>query len=89
MPKPVCVKCQRFYKPHKTGRWVLEGKPTNEAKPGLEDAHLWVPYKVWQADLYKCGGCQHEIVVGFGFNPVWQDYKGLLPQYEYIKVNDC
>ena len=90
MPKPVCVACQRFYRPYKTGQWVVEGKPIEEgAKPGLAEPHLWVPYKMWQSDKYRCEGCHHEIVVGFGLRPVWQDFQGPMPEYSHIKVNDC
>jgi hypothetical protein len=90
MPKPVCIKCQRFFRPHRCGISVLEGKPVMEGiKPGTEDAAFWAPYKVWRADRYKCNGCGTEILVGFGFAPVWQDYhQAEMPESDY-KVNDC
>lgn len=90
MTKPVCVKCQRFFKPDKNGVFVLEQKPAmNGAKPGLEEAHNWIPYKVWQADRYKCDGCGTEIVIGFGYHPLWQDFYSAAHPEPHHTVNDC
>jgi hypothetical protein len=89
MIKPVCVKCQRFFRPKKNGIRLLEGRPIDNAKPGVEEAHNWLPYKVWQADLWECNGCGATIVHGSGKLPIWEDYKGPLPELEYLKVNDC
>jgi hypothetical protein len=84
------VKCQRFYRPDKNGVHVLEQKPIqNGAQPGLIEPENWEPYKVWRADRWKCEGCQHELVTGFGFHPMWEDYRGLLPFHIDHTVNDC
>lgn len=89
MLKPICVKCQRFYRPHRNGVHVLEGKPAHpDVKPGVEQDEHWLPYKLWQSDLWKCQGCEHEIIVGSGRNPMWRDYQGPVPNYTH-KVNDC
>lgn len=32
------------------------------------------PYKVWNADLYKCPGCGAEMVTGFGQCPIRADH---------------
>ena len=95
MPKPVCVSCRRFYRPHKNGIHILEGKPRNgerHIEPGTSEEENWIPYKVWQADLWKCQGCDHELIYGFGLNPISQDYRdGFKIEVERCthKVNDC
>lgn len=89
MPKPICVKCQRFYRPKKNGVLALEGKPIHpDAQPGIEQADLWTPYKLWHADLMECRGCGHQLIVGFGHSPIWQDFQPDQPK-ETHRVNDC
>lgn len=29
---------------------------------------------VWAADLWKCPGCEHETLTGFGFEPLYRNY---------------
>jgi hypothetical protein len=93
MPKPICVKCKRFYKPKKNGIFALEQMPkANGAKPGLEDEENWEPYKIWRADLYKCEGCNHEIVDGFSWGPLAEHYEDNFKrwaQFVTYTVNDC
>lgn len=92
MPKPVCVKCQRFFRPIKNGAKILENKPkgtTAESLPGKEAPHMWEPYKIWMCDLWVCRGCGATIGVGFGNNPLWENHRGPLPEDEYFPVNDC
>jgi DNA-directed RNA polymerase subunit RPC12/RpoP len=93
--KPICVKCGRYFKPFKIGIRVLEQMPReNGVKPGNEHNDRWRPYKIWQADLYKCHGCGAEIVTGFGTTPIAEHY---MPQFENVlaaypprvTVNDC
>ena len=89
MPKPVCVKCQRFYRPHRNGVHILEGKPNGvRVPPGTSRPELWEPYKVWMADMWKCQGCGHELINGFGHSPLWQDFQPNMPEFSH-KVNDC
>lgn len=93
MPKPVCVKCQRFFRPKKNGVVLLEQMPVEtSAEPGTIDPTAWEPYKLWQADLWICHGCDTEIIVGFGANHFGENFE---PQFgEAMKfvthtVNDC
>jgi hypothetical protein len=37
---------------------------------GLLDYNSNGPYKLWDADKWRCPKCGHEIVVGFGERPV-------------------
>ena len=94
--KPVCVKCRRFFKPAKTGVSVMEQMPCgNDAPPGNTEPENWKPYKLWQADLYRCDGCGHEVITGFAQLPSAEHYqpefkdkvaRARQPIYE---VNDC
>lgn len=94
MPKPVCVKCQRFFRPEKNGTFVLENKPigghtvpAGDIAPGL-----WEPYKLWRADKWRCLGCGAEICVGFGNSPVAENYMDNFSESikkAEVKVNDC
>lgn len=93
MPKPACIKCQRFFRPKKNGYVLTEMKPTSYmAEPGKQTPELWEPYKVWRCDLYECEGCGHQIAVGYGHDPSSQDY---LPDFKEevlmsdSLVNDC
>jgi hypothetical protein len=89
MPKPVCVACNRFFKIAHTGRYVLEQMPAGP------DA--WVPYKLWSADVLRCSGCDKQIIVGFGRQPIAEhfhpDFEDTLARIkassEIIVVNDC
>lgn len=103
MPKPVCVACQRFYRPHRNSVRVNEKMPIQtderDAPRGTEAPHLWRDYKLWMADLWKCEGCGHEMVTGFGMQPVAEHYERdrYAREIEYaesrgcpvITVNDC
>jgi hypothetical protein len=66
MPKLVCSQCETELKPYHNGTLVIETADFGEPKPS--------PYKVWQADTWKCPGCGIEIVAGFGTNPLRQDH---------------
>ena len=92
MPKPVCVKCQRFFRPYRNGVRVLEGKPFNGAAPGTAEPKLWTPYKLWQADLWRCEGCGVEIIYGYGNNPLMVDFidgPERMNEAATHRVNDC
>lgn len=94
MPKPVCVKCQRFFRPRHNGYWWTEGMPRGTGvPPGKEHADAWVPYKLWNGDLYECQGCGHQIVVGHSVSPIAEHYQqerfNDLNQRSNVQVNDC
>lgn len=61
MPKLVCVACQTELKPETNGTLVIE-------------TATYGPYKVWDADTWKCPGCGVEIVAGFPDLPLRQDH---------------
>ena len=55
--RPVCTACQTEMHPEKNGVGVLD----------LAD---WGPCNLWDADLWECPKCGHQIVSGFGDNPI-------------------
>lgn len=77
--KPVCVPCQRFYWPKKSGYYFVEGKQwggDEEWDGGRgKDSVGWTGYKVWSGDLYECSGCGSQIVVGVGTNRVAEHHE--------------
>jgi hypothetical protein len=86
--KPVCVPCGLFFKAKKTGAYVEEGMPRNEARTE------WDPYKVWVGDMYECRGCGAQMVIGFGQGPVAEhfqkDYQERVARMNLVcRVNDC
>ncbi len=87
--KPICVKCQKFYKPKKNGFRFTEMMPVN----GPDwDQGTWRPYKVWDGDLWECKGCGHEIVVGCGLEALSEHYMPDFHDYQkmsQLEVNDC
>lgn len=94
--KPVCVKCQRFYKIKKSGITVQEMMPrTGGPTPaGTQAPEKWKSYKLWRGDLYACTGCGHEIVTGFGNMPFAEHYQeqyadDLAAHPPYVNINDC
>jgi hypothetical protein len=71
--KPVCVKCERFFRPKKNGFYFLEGAPApgeEHALPGLAEPERWAPYKLWAGDLWECPDCGATILSGFGSGPI-------------------
>ena len=77
MVKPICVSCQRFYRPKKNGVYFIEAMPKagcERAPPGTTAPHMWTPYKLWVADLWKCNGCGHELIVGASREPLAEHY---------------
>lgn len=96
MPKPVCLNCQRFYRLKKNGVRIVEGAPLYpDATPGAGQDANWRPYKLWMADLWYCPGCGHELVAGFGHNPIAIEHhdgfaekcKSFAPLL--LQINDC
>lgn len=86
MPKPVCVPCKLFYRPEENGFHLTEGAPTGSK---------WRPYKLWMADKWKCRGCGHEIIVGFGLSPVAIEHEPGFERirtkggFDQLQINDC
>lgn len=75
--KPVCVPCQMFFRPKKTGFYFTEGMPIDTvepAPPGTEAPEKWEPYKLWVGDLWECRGCGTQIVVGVAGSPISEHY---------------
>lgn len=95
MLKPICVRCQRFYRLIKAGVGTLEQMPiVSGAQPGTATPEQWKPYKLWLADLWECKGCGHQIVSGSGLGPVshhfYIDFEASLKTYgKDVIVNDC
>jgi len=93
MPKPACLKCQRFYRPKKNGFVWLESMPIeNHAAPGTDYPEKWKPYKIWHSDLWECDGCGHELITGHSHNPIATQhepkFKDWLPHVKGT-INDC
>jgi len=63
MPKMVCGNCEIELKPETNGVLVIE------TMNGME------PYKLWRADLWKCGGCGIEVVTGFAKEPIAEHFE--------------
>lgn len=99
--KPVCVKCQCFYRPEQNGYMFMEMMPNhlaNDKYPheyrGTKAPDHWQPYKLWRGDLWECPECQHQIVVGVAPRPMAEHYEEdfnerverWAPQ---VQVNDC
>jgi hypothetical protein len=64
MNEKVCARCSRAMYPKTNGVVVIEHA---KSVPG--------PYKLWQADLWACHGCDAEVVIGFADFPLaehWQ-----------------
>lgn len=95
--KPVCVTCQRFFRPKKNGTSFVEGKPAPgvvNAVPGTARPEDWKPYKLWLGDRWACDGCGAQIIVGVGFQPVCEHYKpdfadAVASFRPALQVNDC
>ena len=68
MNKPLCVNCNIFYRIYKTGAYLIEMFNTPPR-----------PYKIWQADAWKCPGCDSIIFKGYGqsemFSKVGEHYQ--------------
>ena len=61
--RPVCAPCQVEMHPEKNGVGVL-------------DMADYGPVNLWDADLWECPKCGHQIVSGFGNNPLHYHYEG-------------
>jgi hypothetical protein len=77
MPRPVCVKCEVEYRPEKNDIVV-------------EEIVSFGSYKLWCADLWKCPGCEHLLITGYGnqaFAEHYQNnYKEILFKTKTFKI---
>lgn len=94
--KPICVPCQRFFRPKKTGFYFIEGMPTKTgAQAGTAEPESWVPYKLWVGDLWECQGCGATVVVGVGKGSLaehfQEDFEDIVKRLGagQLQVNDC
>ena len=94
--KPICVPCQRFFRPKKNGVEFVEGMPKeNRAPAGRKAPELWQPYKLWQGDEWECPDCRALIIVGTGRQPIRErhhdDFEFAVNQFggSILQVNDC
>jgi hypothetical protein len=92
--KPICVQCQRFFRPKKNGFPFIEGMPIGSVAPGTCRPDKWKPYKLWMGDLWECHGCGANIVVGVGLNSIAEHYQEEFPRLverlaPTLQVNDC
>ena len=85
--KPICVKCQKFYRIEKNGVRFVEKMPIggHRSPPGTAAPHLWKDYKIWSADLWICHGCGHEIIIGAARQPIAEHY---MPDYDQKRARD-
>lgn len=96
MLKPICVKCQLFFRPEKTGVCFVEAKRIERnGLPGVSEPRKWEPYKLWSGDLWKCRGCGVTIISGVGNRPISEHFEGDFNEKvkkfyaEWLQVNDC
>ncbi len=98
--KPICVKCQQFYRVQTTGFVFIEGMPTAHepgtarALPGNATPEKWQDYKLWSGDFWKCQGCGHELISGVGQCPISEHYRDDFQGWKErlgasFRVNDC
>jgi hypothetical protein len=95
MVKPICVPCQRFFRPTKNGKPFIEGMPDgNDVPPGLAAPDQWRPYKLWMGDEWGCPDCGATIIVGVGHTRIAEHYE---PDFQAqvesfgatLQINDC
>jgi hypothetical protein len=95
--KPICIKCQRFFRIKKMGFYFTEAMPVgpDRAKPGTEEPDKWKPYKIWSGDSWECLGCGATIVSGFAQQPIAVQHEADFGHYmktlkaDQFQVNDC
>lgn len=89
--KPICTKCQRFYRPKKNGYPFIEGMPIGTGiAPGTADPEHWEDYKLWMGDLWICKGCGHELIVGCGHQPIKIQHEDEFEEtvQAYVKIDN-
>ena len=90
MPRPICVPCGLFYRPKRNDITWEEGLPVKNAE-GVES---WEPYKLWDADLWRCEECGHEMVTGHGARAIYTHHEEGYSEYRaqrppVVRVDDC
>jgi hypothetical protein len=63
---------------------------------GMQDGKGgWMPYKIWAGDLWKCKGCGHELISGYGRDPISikhrENFEELRERLgaDKININNC
>lgn len=68
-PYYVCAMCNKLYEPKGT-----EMRPKKNGVYVIEMAEFG-PYKVWLSDLWECPKCGHQVIAGFGIEPVAEHFE--------------
>jgi hypothetical protein len=96
--KPICVPCQRFFRPKKNEVYFTEGMEkgglNRAAVTGKDGADDWKPYKLWCGDLWECRGCGAQIISGVAHVPIaehfQQNFSAEVEAYRpMVQINDC
>ena len=67
MPAPVCVPCQRFFRPSHNGVTWEELRQ--------DGGDRLAPYRLWMGDEWACPECGTRIIVGHGAVPIAEHYQ--------------
>jgi hypothetical protein len=62
------------------GRFMVVKRNSVTVEERLEDQ---APYKLWDADLYECPSCHHQVITGFGQSPLAEHYQ---PDYPITRA---
>lgn len=62
-PGYACVPCKTYLRPRKNDIYVLETMSSDE------------PYRIWNADLWECPDCGHQVILGYGTNHISEHYE--------------
>jgi hypothetical protein len=65
--RPVCVACQIEMRCEKNGVGIVEMIHV--------DGGSAEPYRLWSADRWRCPGCGQQMVVGYGREPMAEQYQ--------------
>ena len=91
MPRATCAECLMFMRCKKNDVKVIEGMPTKNA----DGEEVWVPYKVWAADLWACPTCNHQIITGYSkraiekHDPRFEAELRFAKEHMHFIINDC
>lgn len=74
--KPICVPCERFFRPKQNGVAFVEGMPLRpRVLRGKRESESWKPYKLWSGDLWECPDCGTQTIIGVGQNPIGEHFQ--------------